>query len=85
MYNDHTLGKRSFPKQTYNDRPSSNFNRRRDAKKQDNSSKNDFDMIGGISAVGQTTDGDYSNYPEIPQESVKVLTQNGFFNLFPIQ
>jgi hypothetical protein len=44
MYNENTLGKRSFPKQNYNDGPSSTFNRRRDTKKQDNYSKNDFDL-----------------------------------------
>lgn len=42
-------------------------------------------LKGGVSAVGEVTDGDYSNYPEIPQESVKVLTENGFLSLFPIQ
>lgn len=32
-----------------------------------------------------TNDGNYSNYPEIPQKSVEVLTSNGFLSLFPIQ
>ena len=41
--------------------------------KKENSLMRDTELIGGVSAVGQTTDGDYSNYPEIPQESVKVL------------
>lgn len=84
MYNDASLGKRSFPKQNYNDGPSSKFNRRRDTKKTGQPSSNDFDS-NGVSALGMTTDGDYSNYPEIPQESVKVLTEHGFKNLFPIQ
>ena len=81
MFNDQSLGKRSFPKKNFNDGQPSNFNRRRDTKKQ---GKNDFDM-GGVSAVGQTTDGEYSNYPEIPESSVENLKSHGFLNLFPIQ
>jgi superfamily II DNA/RNA helicase len=92
MQNEHSLGKRSFSKQNnYNDGATSNFNRRRDTKgayggKKDNSlTRDNTELIGGVSAVGQTTDGDYSNYPEIPQESVRVLKSHGYLNLFPIQ
>jgi ATP-dependent RNA helicase DDX21 len=55
--------------------------RRRDTKKTD---KHDFGTE-GISAVGQTTDGNYSSFPEIPEESVKVLKSHGYEYLFPIQ
>lgn len=90
MYNDYSLGKRSFPKQNSNDGAPSNFNRRRDMKganggKNESSQMRDTELIGGISAVGQTTDGEYSNYPEIPQKSVEVLKSHGYQNLFPIQ
>ena len=82
MYNEHSLvGKRSFPKTNYNDGAPSN--RRRDMKgsqlKRDSSS-----LAGGVPTVGEETDGDFSNYPEIPDQSVKVLRSHGYVNLFPI-
>ena len=41
--------------------------------------------LGGVSAVGKVTDGDFSSYPEIPSKSVEVLVAKGYKSLFPIQ